>query len=128
MWIKEMMTKDVKMIDCNASIDEAAKEMKRWGIGFLPVMESGRLVGAVTDRDILVRAVTEGMDLKNTRIQKITSFGLICCSEDDDMDEVVCLLTKNNIRRLVITDAQLHPVGVLSAGDLANRLDMSLML
>lgn len=128
MWIKEMMTKDIKMIESNASIYEAAKEMKRSGVGFLPVLESGRLVGAVTDRDIVTRAVTEGLDLRNTRVQKITSFGLICCNEEGDPDEVIQLLIKNNIRRLVITDSKLHPVGILSAGDLANRVDMSVML
>ena len=128
MWVKELMTRDIKMIDSNVSIVEAANEMKKSGIGFLPVLEAGRLVGAVTDRDIVIRAVAEGLDLGNTRVQKITSFELISCFEEDDLSEAVRLLTENQIQRLVVTDSKMHPVGVLSVGDLANRVEMGVML
>jgi CBS domain-containing protein len=73
----------------------------------------------VTDRDITVRAVAEGRDPKSTRVRSVMTPDVICCHEDDDLNEAARLMRDRQVRRIVVLNSRKHLVGILSLGDLA---------
>jgi CBS domain-containing protein len=100
------------------SVSDAAKAMKRHGIGTVLVLTDGRLSGLVTDRDITVRVLAESRDPRTTRIGDICSGEPVVLGPDDDVAEVARLVRERAVRRIpVLQDGT--PVGVVSVGDLA---------
>ncbi|MCC6213079.1 MAG: CBS domain-containing protein, partial [Burkholderiales bacterium] len=89
-------------------------------VGALPVQEpEGELVGIVTDRDIAVRAVAEGMDPNGSTVSQIMTPQVQTCSANRDIADAARLMETRRIRRLVVVDASGAPVGMISLGDLA---------
>ena len=121
MKIKEIITPDPQCISPNASLTEAAKKMRILDIGMLPVCENDRLVGTVTDRDITVRAVAEGLDPKTVKVRQMMTQEVVYCFENRSIEEAAHLMEEKKIRRLPVLDAQKHLVGIVSMGDLAAR-------
>lgn len=116
--ISEVMSSEVHTIRPDASIEEAAQEMRDGDFGLLPVANNGQLLGVITDRDIAVRAVAEGKD-PNTPIQEVMSAGVISAHEDDSVEEAARIMSEHQIRRLPIVDDNEHLVGIVSLGDFA---------
>jgi CBS domain-containing protein len=116
--ISEMMNTDVQTISPDASIREAAQEMRDGDFGLLPVGEGDNLLGVITDRDIAIRAVAEGKD-PATPVRDAMSEGVICAHEDDSVEEAAQIMSDNQIRRLPIVDADNQLVGIVSLGDFA---------
>jgi CBS domain-containing protein len=116
--IKEVMTRDVRACEPNASVAEAAKVMAQEDIGPVPIVEDGRLVGIVTDRDIVVRVVAEGRDPKATTVREIASTELVTVSPDDDLDEALHLLAERQVRRLPVVEGD-RLVGIVAQADIA---------
>src|SRR5689334_2751763 len=100
---------------------QAAETMKLLDIGAIPVRENDRLVGMITDRDIVVRAVAEGRDLKKTPVREAMSRDISFGYEDESVESAAKLMEVKQIRRLSIFDRSERAIGIVSLGDLAVR-------
>ena len=119
MQIKEVMTRGVEVIRPEDTLQEAARKMKSIDVGPLPVCDGERLVGMITDRDIIVRATADGRDPKTTPVKEAMTPGVVYVYEDQDLDEAAQLMKERQIRRLVVLDRNKKLVGILSLGDIA---------
>lgn len=122
MKVHELMTKEVEVVSPNDSLMEAAKKMRVRDIGFLPVCDGDRLVGAVTDRDLVLRSVAEGIDPKTSLGRDLVTAPIVYCYDDDDVQDAAKLMEQHQIRRVVVVgrkDKRL--VGVVSLGDIATN-------
>src|SRR2546421_1002274 len=102
MQLKDVMTPGVEVIAPEASLYEAAQKMKSLDVGPLPVCDGERLVGMLTDRDITVRATSEGKDPKTTPVRDVMTEDVKYCFEDDDVQVAAEIMAKAQIRRLVV--------------------------
>jgi CBS domain-containing protein len=118
MKVREAMTRDVRLVKPDQPISEAAKLMADLDIGALPVEESDRLVGMITDRDIAVRAVALGHG-PDTPVRDVMSRDIKYCYEDQSIDEVTQNMGELRIRRLPVLTREKRLIGILSLGDLA---------
>jgi CBS domain-containing protein len=118
MKVREAMTRDVRLVKPDQPISEAAKLMADLDIGALPVEESDRLVGIITDRDIAVRAVALGRG-PDTPVRDVMSHDIKYCYEDQSIDEVTQNMGELRIRRLPVLTREKRLIGILSLGDLA---------
>jgi len=116
--IKEVMTRDVRACEPNATVADAAKVMAQEDVGPVPIVEEGRLVGIVTDRDIVVRVVAEGRDPNATTVKEIASTDLVTVSPDDGLDEALHLLAERQVRRLPVVEGD-RLVGIVAQADIA---------
>lgn len=116
--INEVMSSDVQTISPDATIEEAAQEMRDGDFGLLPVGDEEQLLGVITDRDIAIRAVAEGRG-PGTPVSEIMSEGVIWAYEDDSIEEAAEIMSDNQIRRLPIVNAEQRLVGIVSLGDFA---------
>jgi CBS domain-containing protein len=121
MKISEIMTAGFETIDSTNSLTEAAKKMKSLDVGILPVQEGTRLIGVVTDRDIVVRGLAEERDPGETQVKDIVSPNIVYCFEDDSIEDAVKLMEENQVRRLIVCREDGTPIGIVSLGDLAVR-------
>jgi CBS domain-containing protein len=121
MKIKNIITPSPRSISPNASVAEAAIEMKALDTGWLPICEDGRLIGTLTDRDIIIRSVAEGHELNVINVRRVMSRGVIYCFEDQDIEDAAHIMEMHQIRRLPVLDRNHHLVGIISLGDLAVR-------
>src|SRR5437868_15152771 len=113
------MTRNVKVIGPDATLEDAAGRMDALDIGPLPVCENERLVGMITDRDITVRSTAMGEDPKAMRVRDAMSKDVLCCHEDDDVRDATRLMESKQVRRLLVLDRDDRLVGIVSLGDLA---------
>jgi len=120
--VKDVMTSGVVSIGADASVEQAAAEMKDHNIGFLPVLSENKVFGVVTDRDIVIRAIAARKNPRATRIREIATTDYIGCRPDAALGDVNQLMAKHKIRRLLIVDAKGQVSGVLSLGDMATRV------
>ena len=125
MQVKDVMTKGAEVVRPDATLQEAANKMRSLDIGPLPVCDGDKIIGMLTDRDITVRATAEGLDPKQTRVREVMSKELITCLEDQDVKEAAELMQSKQIRRVPILNKDKRLVGMLSLGDLANRIQDS---
>lgn len=122
MQVSEVMHQGVTTANINDSIKRVATIMKEEDIGSLPVMEDGRTVGFVTDRDIVVSCVANGSSLDES-ISRAMTEDIITITEDKDISEAAKLMQKNKISRLVVVDQSQKPIGVLSLQDISENLE-----
>jgi CBS domain-containing protein len=115
----DAMTKKVELISADATVKDAAELMKQDDIGDMPVQKDGKLLGMVTDRDIVVRAIAGGRDPENTKVREVMSRGVVTCSAGDNIDQVVHAMEENKVRRVVVLDRNQSPIGIVSLSDLA---------
>jgi CBS domain-containing protein len=116
--VKDLMSRDVKVTSTDKTIEEAAQQMEEGNFGMLPVEVHGRMVGSISDRDIVTRAVAKGLD-PDTEVSEIMTKGIVTAFEDDSVAQAAKLMGDNKIRRLPILNANKHLVGIVSLGDLA---------
>jgi CBS domain-containing protein len=119
MKIKEVMTSGVECVRPDTTLQEAASRMKSLNVGPLPVCEDDRPVGIVTDRDIVVRAISEGRDPRTTHVQDVMTRDVATVKETDDVKEAAQLMKDRQIRRVVVVGANQKVVGIVSLGDIA---------
>lgn len=122
MKVREAMTTAVQLVSPDQSIRQAARLMADCDIGALPVGENDQLIGMITDRDIAVRAVADGLD-PDTRISAVMSRELLYCFDDDDLDEVAENMGDIRVRRLPVVNRHKRLVGIVSISDLASCED-----
>jgi CBS domain-containing protein len=121
MKVRDIMSPDVETIRSALSVKSAAEHMAKFGIGYLPVVDRGRLVGIVTDRDITCRVVADDRDPKTTKIAEIMSKGVAYCFDDDELTEAIHLMETNRVRRLPVLDRKEHLAGIISLSDVARH-------
>lgn len=123
MQVQEIMRADVHIADPNMTIREAARQMRAKDIGALPVGENDRLIGMVTDRDIVVRAIAEDRSPGDTRVREVMSEGICYCFEDDDVAQAANVMSKYQVRRLPVVDRSKRLVGFVALADLGRTGD-----
>ena len=119
MKIKELAHRDLATIDPECTLLEAARKMRAYDVGSLPVQKSGRLVGIVTDRDLALRGTAEGRDPRGARVRDVMSMQCLSCSEKIDVKDAMKLMLENRARRIVVVNEDHRPVGLVSLRDLA---------
>jgi CBS domain-containing protein len=117
--LSEVMTRDVHIIHPDTTVEDAAKDMKQFDVGALPVADRDRLFGIVTDRDITIRATAEGRDPKRTKVRDVITEDVVYAFEDQDVKEGARIMQDKQIRRLLVVDRDKRLVGIVSLGDLA---------
>lgn len=122
MRISECMTRSVEVAAPSQSVVEAARLMADLDIGALPVSENDRLIGMVTDRDIVVRGVAAQQgELKSMKLADVMSSHVRCAHEGDDVDRVLSEMADAQIRRMPVVDQQQRLVGIVTLGDIAAK-------
>jgi len=119
MQICEIMTREVETVPPDASLQKAAAAMEAVGVGSLPVCQGRRLVGAITDRDIVVRGVATGASPVDMLVRDCMSAEISYAFEDEDVDAALKRMEALQIRRLAVLDRQKNLVGIVSLGDIA---------
>jgi CBS domain-containing protein len=119
MRIADVMTRDVRVIQPDRTVRDAARLMDEMNIGVLPVCDGRRLVGMITDRDITVRSTAAGMSPHQHSVHEIMTDEVEWCYDDDDVDEIVEIMSRRQIRRIPVVDRSKRLVGIVALGDLA---------
>ena len=118
MLVKEVMTPRVVLVDPQTSVKDVALKMQDMDIGCVPVGESGRLVGMITDRDIACRCAAHDRDPETTKVGEVMSRWLAWCHDDQEVGEAARLMGERHVRRLPVLDREERLVGILSLDDL----------
>jgi CBS domain-containing protein len=119
MRVVDAMTRDVRVANPDQNLIDAAKMMAECDAGVLPVGENDRLVGMITDRDIVIRALAQGKTV-DTKVREVMSGEVKYCFEEDDVDEVARNMGDLQVRRLPVLNKDKRLTGILSLGDIAN--------
>ncbi|BAL26523.1 CBS domain-containing protein [Azoarcus sp. KH32C] len=119
MLICDAMTRDVRMVRPDQSIQEAARIMSECDVGVVPVAENDRLVGMLSDRDIAIRAVAGGQS-PETKVRDVMSEDVKYCFEDDDINSVASNMADVQLHRLVVLNKDKRLVGIVALADIAN--------
>ncbi len=122
MKISEVMTRDVRIASPDDTLADAARVMAALDCGVLPVSNSERLIGMITDRDIAIRGVAEGLGPDAT-VADVMTDDVKYCFEDDDCDDVARNMGEIQLRRLPVVSRDKRLVGIVSIGDLAVTME-----
>jgi CBS domain-containing protein len=121
MQVREIMNNKPRYIAPTTTLKEAAKEMLDRDIGFLPIGENDRLIGAITDRDIAIRGVAGGNGTSEMKVGDVMTKNVTYCFEDDPIEEAAKTMCKQQLRRLIVLNKDKRFTGILSVGDIARK-------
>jgi CBS domain-containing protein len=116
--LKDLMSRDVKVISPDMTIGEAARKMREGDFGMMPVGENDRMIGTISDRDIAIRAVAEGKDA-NTKVRDVMSEGIAWAYEDESVERIAKIMSERQVRRLPVVNRDKRLVGIVALGDFA---------
>jgi CBS domain-containing protein len=119
--VAEVMTRGVRTMTPNDTVVQAAQAMDELNVGVIPICEGDKLVGMVTDRDIVVRGVAQQGELKSMKLADVMSANVRCAKEEDDIDQVLTEMAEAQIRRLPVVDENQKLVGIVTLGDIAAK-------
>ena len=119
--VADVMTERPRAVAPQTPLNEVAQVMEAEDVGAVPVVEGDRLVGIVTDRDIVVRAVAKGKDLSGMPASEVSSRELVTVSPDDDLSDALKIMAQHQVRRLAVTAEDDRLVGVVSQADVARH-------
>ena len=118
--VHEHMTQRPRCVTPETPVVEAAELMATEDVGSLPILDGDRLVGVVTDRDIVIRAVAKQKNPQGMPVREVASSELITVRAEDDLSEALKLMASHQVRRLPVVDEDDHLVGVLAQADIAS--------
>lgn len=121
--VKQVMTSNPATVEADASVTEAGRIMRDQDTGIVPVIEDGRLVGTVTDRDIVVRVLAAGRDPQSTSVQEVASTDIVTVDPQQELDEALRLMARHQVRRLPVVEEEGRLVGIVSQADVARQAD-----
>lgn len=126
MQVKSAMTAGIRIAEPEEKLSHAAKKMRTQNVGALPVVENGKLVGMVTDRDFVTRAIGANKDIATTKVHEIMSEECFWCAESEELGDAVRIMEQNKVRRLPVMNDNMEIVGMLSLEDIAVHAPASL--
>jgi CBS domain-containing protein len=120
----DIMTRDPVCCSPNDTVRRAAELMKTEDVGPLPVVDnkSGKLVGIVTDRDLVLNVLARGLDAGNTTVSEAMTRDPICCKQEDALEDALEKMSTYQVRRLAVVDDQDRVVGIIAQADVATRI------
>ena len=119
--IREVMTTNPCAIDAGKPVSYAAEMMKKEDVGLAPIVEGDRLVGTLTDRDIVTRVIADGRDPQSVTVREVASTDLVTIDPQQDIDEALTLMARHQIRRLPVVEEDGRLVGVVAQADVARE-------
>ena len=119
--IHEAMTSNPCAIEADRSVAYAAQMMKQEDVGVAPIVENGRLVGVLTDRDIAIRVVAEGKDPDSVQVRDVASSNVVTVDPGQDLDDALRLMARYQVRRLPVVENDGRLVGVVAQADVAEE-------
>jgi CBS domain-containing protein len=120
--IREIMTADPRTVESGATVAEAAREMRDGDVGSVVVVENGAVAGIITDRDIAVRVVAQGLDADATRVSEAATMRPVTLTVDQTVDDAIRLVREQDVRRIIVLQGG-RAAGIVSLGDLAIERD-----
>lgn len=117
--VRDVMTANPVTVSEKDSIRDAARIMAREDTGVVPVVEGKKVIGMITDRDIVIRLVAEGKDPANARVKEAMSSNVRAVKEDTPVNDVLDLMSKAQVRRIPVVNTNNELVGIVSIGDIA---------
>ena len=121
MKVKDAMHKGADWVGPDTPVTEVAKLMREHDIGSIPIGENDRLIGMVTDRDIVCKGLTrDGFDARRATAREVMTEGIHCCREDDDLAKAVRHMEALKVRRLPVINKSRRMVGIISLGDVSH--------
>ena len=122
MKVKDMMHKGAEFVAPNATLEQVAKKMRDYDVGAIPVCESGKPVGIITDRDITIRAWVNGKDVSKLVAEDVMTRKVVYCRDTEDAEDAIRIMETNQIRRLPVLDEAQKLIGMVSLGDISHAL------
>jgi predicted transcriptional regulator len=120
MHVSEVMHKGIVSATSVDSVRKVAKLMKQEDIGAIPIIEKGKAVGFVTDRDIVVKCIASGQSLDGP-VSQVMSHKVISINQDQEVEEASRLMQQNKVSRILVTDKDNHAVGMIGLQNLAKK-------
>jgi CBS domain-containing protein len=128
MKVKEAMHKGVEWVGPHTPVSEIAKLMRQHDVGAIPIGEDDRLIGMVTDRDIVCKGLAmDGFDPRRATARDVMTPGIHCCREDDDLAKAVRHMEALKVRRLPVINKGKRMIGILSLGDVSQSAGVDLL-
>lgn len=118
---KDVMSTHPEFLEPTATLKEAADQMRANDYGFIPIGENDKLIGAVTDRDIAIKGVAQGLDPTKKTVKDVMHKGIYYCSESDSLESVIAQMEKLQVRRLVVLNDNKRMTGIISLGDIVTK-------
>jgi CBS domain-containing protein len=118
---RDVMTTPLDMVHENTNLFQTAQKMKDKNIGFLAIGDGSEITGCVTDRDLVVEGMARGYDPRQHVVSEVMTRNPLTCGKDSKVEQVINLMKEHKIYRVIVTDNNKDPVGVISFGDLVNR-------
>ncbi|HVS30699.1 MAG TPA: CBS domain-containing protein [Thermoanaerobaculia bacterium] len=119
--IREVMTPNPECVTDKDTLLQAARIMRDKDTGVVPVVDGKKIVGLITDRDIVIRAIAEGKNIGDVRVSEVMTKNVKSVKEDSTVDEVLSLMGSAEIRRLPVVNTNNELVGIVSIGDVAAK-------
>jgi CBS domain-containing protein len=116
--LKDIMSPDVQVISPDATIRQAAQKMREGDFGMMPVAENDRMIGAISDRDIAIRAIAAGKG-PDSSVREVMSEGIAWAYEDDSVEHAAEIMSEHPVRRLPVVNRAKRLVGIVALGDFA---------
>ena len=123
MRLSEVMSRDVQIANPDDTLAEAALRMSDHGVGALPVCNGRKVLGMVTDRDLVVRGIARHLDPETTQVQRCMTEGVQWCFDDEDVEAAARKMAEHQLRRLIVVDRDKNLVGMVALGDVARASD-----
>lgn len=116
--LKDLMSRDVKVISPDMTIGQAARQMDEGDFGMMPVAEDDRMIGTISDRDIAIRGIGEGRGAEE-KVRDVMSEGVAWAYEDDTVEKAAIIMSDYQVRRLPVVNRDKRLVGIVALGDFA---------
>jgi CBS domain-containing protein len=117
--ISEVMTARPRAVPPETPLSQVAELMAAEDVGAMPIVDRDRLLGVVTDRDIVVRAIAKGKDPRSMPVSEVATEEVVAVGPDDDLSEALRLMAQHQVRRLPVIDGDSRLIGVVSQADVA---------
>ena len=119
--IRDVMTANPRCVTRTDSVREAARIMREADTGVVPVVDGNRILGVITDRDIVVRGVADGRNVSDARVDELMTKNVRTVRDDARVDEVLQLMSTSEVRRVPVVNASDELVGIVSIGDISTN-------